>query len=74
MWPAVGEEDGDPDTAFRRKLEGVGKQVLEDLLNALRIRIDGLAERLIEIDVKCELPPLGFVTERPRDRLEKTVE
>ena len=48
------------------ELEGVGEQVLENLLQALGVGDDAAGEMRIEIDVERQMAALGLVPERPR--------
>src|SRR5579871_2516325 len=54
------------DAAALRKLEGVRKQVLEHLLQALGVRHDGAIELRIDLHIETQLSRLRFMAEWPR--------
>src|ERR1700722_8315916 len=59
--------DAEANAAFGGELEGVGEQVLQHLLQPLRVGIDASPEMRIDRDVEGELAIFGFVAERPSD-------
>ena len=63
--------DVEPHAALRGELEGVGQQVLEHLLQALRVGRDGASQIGIEIDLERQLPRFGLVPERTRDHVDE---
>jgi len=54
------------DAAALGELEGVGQQVLQDLLQTLGVGRDGAADQRIDLRLKRQLPCFGFVSEWPR--------
>ncbi len=69
-----GRRDAEPHAAVLGELEGVRQQVLEHLLQTLRVGDDAAAEMRIDLDVEGQLPRLGLVPERTPDRLDQVGE
>ena len=62
--PALrGEADANLDVAVRGELDGVGQQVLEDLLETLRVAVHGARQLLGELHVERQVLGLGHVPE-----------
>ena len=59
------------DTALLGELEGVGQQVLENLLQTLGVGVDAAAEVRIDLDVERELAVVRLVAERACDRFDQ---
>src|ERR1700733_6577708 len=70
----IREAHGKPHAALLRELESVRKQVLEHLLQALRVGDDAAHQLGIGLDVEAELAMVGFVTEWTTDHLEQAGE
>src|SRR6202020_472366 len=63
--------DAEANTPLGGKLEGVGKQALQHLLQPLRVGIDASPEMGIDRDIEGELAVFGFVAEWPYDGLQE---
>ena len=61
---ARGRPHGHRHGPLRRELEGIGQQILEDLLQTLGVAAQAAGQRRIEVDVECQLFRLGHVAER----------
>ena len=61
----------EPHEPVRRELEGVRQQVLEDLLQPLRIGEQAPAEARIDLHVEPEAAALRFVPERPAHHVDE---
>src|SRR5439155_25816706 len=61
------------DAAALGELEGIGEEVLEDLLQAFCIR-NHAVELRIELDGESQLAVVGLVAERPCDRVDQLLE
>ena len=73
LTPAVcGEPDTNFDVALGGELDGVGEQVLENLLEALRIAIHGLREIRVEVHTEWQALRLGHVPEVAFDGFAQT--
>src|SRR5579864_3187402 len=69
--PRVRKRNGKADAALFRELESIGQEVLQHLLQALRIGHQASAELGIAVDLEGEMAVLGFVTERASHRVEQ---
>src|SRR5438309_933659 len=65
---ANGGRDAELDAALRCELEGIGQQVLEDLLQPLGVSAEARSEVWIHGGLEHQLPGLGFMTERSCNR------
>src|SRR6202020_2173066 len=63
--------DAETNAALGGKFEGVGKKVLQHLLQSLGVGIDASPEVRIDRDIEGELAVFGFVAERPSDRFQQ---
>ena len=63
LQPLRGEIDAHLDVAVGGELDGVGEQVLEDLLEALGVAVHGARQVLGEVDVERQVLGLGHVAE-----------
>ena len=60
--------------ALLGELEGVGEEVLEHLLEPLRVGDDGTAQIGIDLDIEGQLAVLRLMPERPGHRVEQAVD
>ncbi len=68
---ADGGRRGQPHAALLGELEGVGQQVLEHLLQPLGVGGHAARQMLVDLDLEGQMPVVGFVAERPRDRVDQ---
>src|SRR5262249_6472528 len=71
---AVRELDLERDAAALGELEGVGEQVLDDLLQALRVRADGVRQAARELEVELEALRVRHVAEGAVDVLAEVLD
>ena len=69
--PAADGGDVQPHAALLRELEGVRQQVLEHLLQALRVGHDAAAETRVDLHVEGQPPAVGLVAERPSHHVQE---
>ena len=72
--PAGGGGDHEAHPAVLGELEGVGEEVLEHLLEALRVGEEAAGEVRVDLHVEGEPSVLGLVPEGPGDGLDERVE
>ena len=68
---AEGGRDAEANPAFGGELEGVRQQVLQHLLQALRVGDDAASEVGVDVDVERQLPVVRLVPERPTDGVQQ---
>ena len=73
--PASGRHvDRQAHAALLGEFERIGQQVLQHLLQALRVRDDVAHQRWVGSDLEIQAPMFGLVAERPRDHLQQACE
>ena len=63
-----------PNPALVGKLERIGKQVLQHLLQSLRVGREGAGQALLDLNIEGQVPRLSLVTERPSHRFHEARE
>ena len=66
--------DAELDPAMLGELEGVRQQVLEHLLQPLRVSVDAAVELGIELHVEGQLAAIRLMPERPRHHVDQVIE
>ena len=69
-----GAEDTQLDAALLGELEGVGQEVLQDLLQPLGVGDDGVAKVRIDLDFERQMARVGLVPEDAADGFEEVDE
>src|SRR5258708_7589090 len=66
--------DGEADASLFGEFEGIGQQILQHLLQTLRVSDHAAAEVRIGLHLESEMPVLGFVTKRTFHHIQQTGE